>query len=284
MWEQRYWVSDQFTTEDGPVFIYICGEYRCSVPETRLFPFMIGGKYGARLMVVEHRFYGDSQPFPDWETENLSYLSSEQAMSDLAYLIGKTGTNDRRVFVIGGSYPGALSAWFRERYQHLTIGAWSSSGVVNPIVDFWQFDESLYVNTSKSAGCETIIQETMAYVTALGQQRDQGATDTVIDKTLSGSSVGMRTDDWMFYYADIFLESVQYGNRTSMCDMLAKMDPTNPDALVLAAADWGTNVAGVNPPDYDTRLIADPTIDPYGSARPWTYQYCTEYGWFQTPS
>ena len=61
----------------------------------------------------------------------------------------------------------------------------------------------------------------MAYVTAQGQLRDGGDTTTVIDQTLSGETVGMRTDDWMFYYADIFLEGVQYGNRTTLCDMLA---------------------------------------------------------------
>lgn len=32
----------------------------------------------------------------------------------------------------------------------------------------------------------------------------------------------MRTDDFMFYYADIFVESVQYGNRTTLCNMLAE--------------------------------------------------------------
>jgi len=32
----------------------------------------------------------------------------------------------------------------------------------------------------------------------------------------------MDTEDWMFYYADIFLESVQYGNREKMCGDLAK--------------------------------------------------------------
>jgi hypothetical protein len=43
--------------------------------------------------------------------------------------------------VVGGSYPGGLSAWFRERYPHLAVAAWSSSGVVYPVTDFWRFDE-----------------------------------------------------------------------------------------------------------------------------------------------
>jgi hypothetical protein len=43
-------------------------------------------------------------------------------------------------YTIGGSYPGALSAWFRYKFPHLTIGALASSAVVNSILDFPQFD------------------------------------------------------------------------------------------------------------------------------------------------
>ena len=68
---QRYWVSDQYWDQSGPLFIYICGEYRCSVPDTRLYPFMVGSKYNARFLVLEHRYYGDSQPFDTWELDNL---------------------------------------------------------------------------------------------------------------------------------------------------------------------------------------------------------------------
>ena len=140
-YKQRYWVDDDFYTGEGPVFVYICGEYRCTVPETRLYPFMIGATYGARFLVVEHRFYGDSQPFDDWSLDSLQYLSSQQGLADLAYLLGSLNKADNEVLVIGGSYPGAMSAWFRERYPHIAVGAWSSSGVVQPIVDYWQYDE-----------------------------------------------------------------------------------------------------------------------------------------------
>ena len=38
--------------------------------------------------------------------------------------------------VIGGSYPGALAAWFKSHYPNHALGAWSSSGVINAIKDF----------------------------------------------------------------------------------------------------------------------------------------------------
>ena len=137
-------MSDQYWDKDsGPVFIYICGEYRCSVDETRLYPFMVGATHKARFVVLEHRFYGESQPFPNWELESLRYLNSEQAIADLAYFIGEVANPDQHldVLLIGGSYPGALAAWTRERYPHLAVGAWASSASVQPIIDFWKFDE-----------------------------------------------------------------------------------------------------------------------------------------------
>jgi len=139
-YSQRYWINDKYWNDTAsPNFIYICGEYRCSVPETRLFPFMVGASHGARLFVLEHRFYGDSQPFDNWNMTSLTYLSSEQAMSDLAYFLGAMNLDNpaRQTIVIGGSYPGALSGWFRSRYPHMAIASWASSGVVQPIADFW---------------------------------------------------------------------------------------------------------------------------------------------------
>jgi hypothetical protein len=60
-YQQRYWINDKYWTDtSGPNFIYFCGEYTCSPPDDRHFPFMVGADKGARLFVIEHRFYGDS--------------------------------------------------------------------------------------------------------------------------------------------------------------------------------------------------------------------------------
>jgi len=37
---------------------------------------------------------------------------------------------------------------------------------------------------------------------------------------------------------------------------------------------------GNTPDGYDREIIASTTIDVNSSGRPWTFQYCTEYGWF----
>ena len=79
----RYWVDDQYWTDTtGPNFIYFCGEYTCSPPAERHYPFQVGANMNARLFVIEHRYYGKSQPFADWSVDNLQLLTSEQALAD----------------------------------------------------------------------------------------------------------------------------------------------------------------------------------------------------------
>jgi len=90
-------------------------------------------------------------------------------MSDLAYFLGMFNEDNpaRQTIVIGGSYPGALSGWFRSKYPHMAIASWASSGVVQPIGDFWKFDNQVYISSLKSGDfCPTMIKASNDYVTS----------------------------------------------------------------------------------------------------------------------
>ena len=88
--------------------------------------------------------------------------------------------------VIGGSYPGAMSAWFRSRYPHLAVASWASSAVVQPIVDFQQYDKQTYTSTKKSGDwCPQMIQDSMSYVTAQAALRDKGDSNNFISTMLA---------------------------------------------------------------------------------------------------
>lgn len=89
--------------------------------------------------------------------DKLVYLNSEQALSDLAYFIQQMRdththkiTDNSPFITIGGSYPGALAAWFRYKYPHLTIGSIASSAVVLAVEDYKDFDEQMYLSSALS--------------------------------------------------------------------------------------------------------------------------------------
>lgn len=50
---------------------------------------------------------------------------------------------DNPWFTFGISYSGALSAWFRLKFPHLTCGSLASSAVVEAVQDFTDFDRQV---------------------------------------------------------------------------------------------------------------------------------------------
>ena len=100
-------------------------------------------------VVFEHRYYGDSFPTDDLSTENLRFLTTEQALADEAYfalnivfpgLEDKDLTSNTTAYIsYGGSYSGAMSAFLRVKYPDIFWGSISSSGVTKAIYDYWQY-------------------------------------------------------------------------------------------------------------------------------------------------
>ena len=57
----------------------------------------------------------------------------------------------------------------------MAIASWASSGVVNPIVDFWKYDEQVYTSSLKSGSdCPAVIAGMQAYVTEQAALRLDG--------------------------------------------------------------------------------------------------------------
>lgn len=79
-------------------------------------------------------------PLSDLSTDNLRFLSSRQALADLAHfrtVIAETkGLTNSKWLAFGGSYPGSLAAWFRLKYPHLVHASVATSAPVYATVNF----------------------------------------------------------------------------------------------------------------------------------------------------
>jgi serine protease 16 len=160
VWMQRYFLNDAYVREGSkttPIFVCVGGEGPALTPNVVVdgdvhcsVMIDLARKHSALVVALEHRFYGASQPTGDLSVGSLKYLSSAQALEDLAgfvafvaaeYELTPTPRGDdssaeySKVVTFGGSYPGMLTAWSRVKYPHLIHAAVASSAPVRAEVD-----------------------------------------------------------------------------------------------------------------------------------------------------
>ena len=131
-----------------------------------------------------------------------------------------------------------------------------------------------------------MIAQVADYSAEQGILRNNGQPNAIDDILAGTSSAGMSTDDFENYIADFPAGHVQYGGSKDFC---AEIDPLRELSIAEAFTVMiNAEIAAGNTPDYyDTTpssQIMQTTIDFNYSGRSWTYQYCTEFGFFQTPS
>jgi hypothetical protein len=154
MFPLRYWFDASHYSPGGPVIVLESGE----TDGTERLPYLQKGIVNILAqatngtgVILEHRYYGTSFPTPDLSTENLRFLTTDQALADTAYFAqnvvfeGLEGHNLTASHVpwiaYGGSYAGAFVAFLRVLYPHVFWGAISSSGVTKAIYDYWEYYE-----------------------------------------------------------------------------------------------------------------------------------------------
>lgn len=281
---QRYYIDHTYAqSTDSPVFFYICGESTCKPSALNGAIKEYAKHYHAIMVALEHRYYGKSLPRPSFSAEDLKYLTVKQALADLHHF----STYLREVnqlrgpwITFGGSYPGALSAFYRLQYPNDVQGALASSAPVQAEANFEAYD----AHVAKVAGktCQAkILQATDVIERRLAEPSSRDAVKAMFMSTDIADD-----DDFMYMVADVAAAAVQYGMRDEFC---ATISDDTKDA-VEAYADfaqslfdrWGmtgkqltaAGAESVDPADY---------LQGFGM-RPWFYQSCTEFGFWQNAS
>ena len=161
-WQQRFTVEDPVGVawgQNDPIFVVVCGQgaMEKSAPQLTL-PRALAKKEGARLVVLEHRFYGGSQPRSDITPAAMAYLSSDAAIADAKNFVSRyvrgaeTGhpydefvppaqqmNATGKIVLFGGGYGGALAAWTRQQYPGVVDGAVAVSATMKQTFDFTSF-------------------------------------------------------------------------------------------------------------------------------------------------
>ncbi|KAI1399038.1 peptidase S28, partial [Hypoxylon fuscum] len=127
---------------------------------------------GAAVVVLEHRYWGESSPFENLTAANLQYLTLENSIKDNTYFAsnfdtpfdttGKSSAKDAPWIFTGGSYPGALAGWIAAKDPGTFWAYYGTSGVVEAIGDFWQYFEPVLQATP--ANCSSDLIAVIDYV------------------------------------------------------------------------------------------------------------------------
>ncbi|XP_001659435.2 putative serine protease K12H4.7 [Aedes aegypti] len=145
----RYYSNDEHSYPKGPIFVIVGsnGPIETRYLSEGLF-YDVAYLEGAFLFANEHRYFGHSLPVDDASTNNLDFLTIDQALADLAAFVHHikhevVRNPEAKVILMGYGYGGSLATWFHQQFPHLTNGVWVSSGTVEADFDLTGYMESL---------------------------------------------------------------------------------------------------------------------------------------------
>lgn len=103
VWKQRYFQNLNFYEAGGPLFLMVGGEYtidESDIAEIEDGPNQAYGhlvkwakQHKAAIFYLEHRYYGGSIPKKYEDREDFTWLSSRQALNDIAEFVQQMNKN-----------------------------------------------------------------------------------------------------------------------------------------------------------------------------------------------
>ncbi|KAH9112681.1 hypothetical protein LEN26_011447 [Aphanomyces euteiches] len=224
------------------------------------------------LVALEHRYYGSSQPVPDWSKANLKYLSSEQALADITtfqdYFIKHKQLSTSSPWVaFGGSYSGSLA-----------------DGSSSTRSDFSAYSDvvSNDIKIIGSPACAQTLQDGLEEFHRLVASTN--SKDVATLKQLFNPCFKMRSDDdRTIMEFSLFLgisNDAQFApeNFKSFCTTYLSNSTLTPIQRLTRYVNATGNSCSYNSFSGYVSTVAGTTITNDGWARQWTYQTCSEFG------
>ncbi|KAL0955730.1 hypothetical protein HGRIS_001947 [Hohenbuehelia grisea] len=191
--KQRYWHTWEFYKPGGPIVLNAPGESNAQGSvgylTNRTMTGMIAQQENGATILLEHRFFGLSNPLPDLSTESFKLHTIQQAIDDLEYFAknvklpmpgGDQVTPGQAPWIlVGGSYPGALTAFTMVNKPGLFHIGYASSGVVQSIMWYWRYFEPIRTNMPRA--CARDVQAVIEYVDRTFRGKNQTAIQAIKD-------------------------------------------------------------------------------------------------------
>jgi len=289
--------------------------------ETSFFKQLVDDYNGIGI-VWEHRFYGNSTPTPiDLNTpaEAFEFLNTEQSLKDVdafARQFSRKGVNatltpDKTPWVfVGGSYPGMRAAFMRNLYPDTIHASWASSAPVEASVDQSFYFSPIWrgMHAKGFGNCSEDIHAAVNYMDHI-MDTDSRATAKLKEQFLGLGAANNSNPTFadalttpFYLWQSYGMEGGSLGLR-QFCDYLEKDPKTNTTAPAEGwskskGAKWTVDrwasypVFANNTNEFlETECSGKLNVtgncdlnqrftDPASIA--WTWQYCTQWGYFQS--
>ncbi|KAI0310241.1 peptidase S28 [Amylostereum chailletii] len=172
--KQRYWTTWNYYETGGPIILFTPGELNAETFTGYLTNRTINGQmaqqHNGATIVLEHRFYGQSNPLPDLSVESFQYHTIHQAVEDIEYFAknvklpmpggDQVAPGQAPWIMVGGSYSGVLTAYTMEKKPGLFQAGYASSAPVQNIFNFWRYFEPIREGMPKN--CSNDVQAALA--------------------------------------------------------------------------------------------------------------------------
>ncbi|KAI9754082.1 MAG: hypothetical protein M4579_004865 [Chaenotheca gracillima] len=258
----------------------------------------------------------------DTTPEQLQYLTTEQALADVPVFANNFSRKNfpdvdfspktTPWIFIGGSYPGMRAAFMRKFYPDTIYASYASSPPVEARVDMSVYFEPLYraLNAYGFGNCTKDITPALKYI---DEKLGSSSSSAQLKEQFLGKGAANNSNegfaDGLTAIYNLYQSYGVDGGNTSLryfCDWIATDPATNktsgeegwaaskgakftvdrwaswPGFVEVVNTNLYTNCAGPHP---NSTVPADCNVDaPFTdpSAISWTWQYCTQWGYFQS--